>query len=219
MLYSTDPDEGVKIFIMSYSQNKEESIILEYFGESKGTLLDIGANDGKTLSNSLALVERGWVGTFVEASPKAFQRLQSLHSSNPRLQLLNVAIGSYDGEIDFNESGTLLGTGDVALVSSIRKDEMDRWISLNMPFEKMKVPVLYFTSLLTKSYYDKFEFITIDIEGMEPEVVPQIDFKKLGTKMAIIEWNGKNAELYDGLLSSHGLKLIHTNAENRIYTK
>lgn len=204
---------------MSYTQNNEESFILEYFNGAAGTLLDIGANDGKTLSNSLALVERGWVGTFVEASPKAWDRLRNLYGFGGPLQIINVAVGSYDGEIEFNESGELLGTGDIALVSSTRQDEMDRWVSLNMPFNKVTVPCVTFKTLLERSLYSQFDFLTIDIEGMEPEVVPQIDFTSLGIRMAIVEWNGKFADLYDGILINHGLKLIHTNAENRIYVR
>jgi FkbM family methyltransferase len=202
-----------------YSQNDEEKYILEYFGNKIGTLADIGSNDGKTLSNSLALIERGWKGLLVEASPKAFERLLLQHPNGGNIQSLNVAVGSYDGEIVLNESGALLGTGDVALVSSTRQDEMDRWTSLNMPFEQVTVPCVTFKTLLDHSAYTTFDFLSIDIEGMEPEVVPQINFTELGVQMAIIEWNGKNAELYDGLLAGHGLKLIHVNAENRIYTK
>jgi FkbM family methyltransferase len=202
------------------SQNDEEKFILDYFGGGTGTLCDIGANDGITLSNSYTLVEQGWEGMLVEASQKAFERLAATHNIIDRqVQLLNVAVGSYDGVIEFNESGQLLGTGDVALVSSTRQDEMDRWVSLNMPFEKMTVPVITFKTLLQRSAYNHFDFLTIDIEGMEPEVVPQIDFTALGVRMAIIEWNGKNPELYDGLLASHGLKLIHINGENRLYAK
>lgn len=204
---------------MSYSQNNEEKFILDYFGVSIGTLLDIGANDGKTLSNSLALIEKGWGGLLVEASPKAFNRLQAQHDVPDRdVQLLNIAVGSHNGDIVLNESGELLGTGDTSLVSSTRGDEVARWESLKIPFEKIAVPVITFDRLMEVSAYRQFDFITVDIEGMEPEVVPQIDFKALGTRMAIIEWNGKNAELYDTLLMNHGLKLIHTNAENRIYT-
>lgn len=205
---------------MSYSQNNEEQFILDYFQGFKGTLLDIGANDGRILSNSIALIERGWSGLLVEASPRAFERLQKEHPNGDKeIQLLNVAVGSYDGDIQFNESGMLLGKGDVALVSSTRDDEIQRWTSLNMPFEKMTVPVVTFATLLQRSVHKWFDFLTIDIEGMEPEVVPQIDFTVLRIRMAIIEWNGKNADLYDGLLFSHGLKLIHINAENRIYVK
>src|ERR1700678_3215631 len=93
-----------------YSQNSEENFILDCFNGAKGHFLDIGANDGKTLSNSYALVERGWPGVCVEASPKAWDRLHKLHGwqNGNGIQLINVAVGSYDGEIELNESGELL---------------------------------------------------------------------------------------------------------------
>jgi len=55
-----------------YSQNLEQNYILEYFKDRRGTFIDIGANDGLTLSNTRALVELGWRGVFVEPSPMAF---------------------------------------------------------------------------------------------------------------------------------------------------
>ena len=205
---------------MSYSQNNEEAFILDYFKNHIGVLLDIGSNDGKTLSNSLALIERGWGGLLIEASPKAFERLVHTHDEPDRdVQLLNVAVGSKNGTVELNESGSLLGTGDVSLVSSTRQDEVDRWTSLNIPFEKITVPVIDFKTLMQRSVYRKFDFITIDIEGMEFEVVPQIDFSSLGVRMAIIEWNSKDGQFYDNILLEHGLKLVHYNAENRIYCR
>lgn len=206
---------------MDYSQNGEQNFVLQYFGDFRGTFLDIGSNDGKTLSNSYALVENGWKGVCVEPSPKAFERLVNLHGwqSGNNIQLINVAVGIYDGDITLDESGELLGEGDVALVSTVKYSEMDRWKSLNMQFEKIIVPCVTFKTLLERMLFNKFDFLSIDIEGCEPEVVPQINFTELGIKMAIIEWNGKNAELYDDLLSAHGLKLIHINAENRIYAR
>lgn len=49
-----------------YSQNDEEAIIMRYFANRTGRLLDIGAADGMTNSNSLALIERGWRAVLVE---------------------------------------------------------------------------------------------------------------------------------------------------------
>lgn len=207
--------------MINYSQNDEQDRILNQFYNFKGTFLDIGSNDGITLSNSYALAQNGWKGVCVEASPKAWERLVKVHGwqSGNGIQLINVAVGSYDGDIELNESGELLGKGDVALVSSTRQDEVERWASLNMPFEKVTVPVVTFKTLRERMLYNHFDFLTIDIEGMEPEVVPQIDFTALGVRMAIIEWNGKNAELYDQFLLKSGLKLVHINAENRLYVK
>ena len=53
-----------------YSQNHEDDIVLNFFQntESNKTVLEIGANDGKTFSNSLLLIENGWKAHLVEPS-------------------------------------------------------------------------------------------------------------------------------------------------------
>ena len=42
------------------SQNNEEALVKQYFGTKHGTFIDIGANDGITLSNTYAAAQRGW---------------------------------------------------------------------------------------------------------------------------------------------------------------
>lgn len=204
---------------MSYSQNNEEQIIIDHFADFVGTLLSFGENDGRTLSNTLALIEKGWGGDLVEASQKAFERLLFEHEGDERVALHNFAIADYDGEIEFSESGELLGSGDVALVSSTKKEEMDRWTSLNMAFNKIIVPCKTFETFLKGSMYKKYDFISIDIEGMELEVLPQMDFNELGTRLICVEWNTKDKDKFDGIILPFGLKLIHQNAENLIYGK
>ena len=39
-----------------YSQNQEEEVIVSYFGNKIGNLIDIGAYDGITFSNSRKLL-------------------------------------------------------------------------------------------------------------------------------------------------------------------
>lgn len=201
-----------------HSQNSEEEIILKYFGDFIGTFLDIGANDGRTLSNSLALVERGWKGSCIEASPKAFERLKKEHSGRT-VELSNIALASYDGEIILHESGELIGAGDVALVSSTKNSELARWDSMAIPFEEIEVPCLTFNSFLRLSSYKTFDFVSIDIEGMELEILPQMDFEKLGTKLICVEWNSKDERAYNKILTPFGFRAIHKNAENLIYCR
>ena len=62
---------------MRYSQNNEQDIIMQYFIGNRGTFLDIGANDGVTLSNTYALQQAGWGGVLVEPSEEAFNRIPS----------------------------------------------------------------------------------------------------------------------------------------------
>lgn len=206
---------------MRYSQNQEEDIIKSYLGDFVGTFLDIGANDGKELSNTYALVERGWAGTYVEASPVTFDKLKENIGDNPKFDFINCVAGSKDGETVLHESGQLpgLGTDNYSLVSSTREDEVHRWDSLNIPFKDVTVKELKVESILKLTKHKTFELISVDIEGMEPEVIPQIDFEKLGCKMAIIEWNLKGGEFYDEIMLEHGMSIIHINAENRIYVQ
>ena len=66
-----------------YSQNDEEKIILDLLKDQPvGRLLDIGAFDGKTFSNSLALFEKGWSGVVVEPNPESLVALIKLHGKN-----------------------------------------------------------------------------------------------------------------------------------------
>lgn len=56
-----------------YSQNGEQQVILETFealGIREGHLVDLGAGDGYTMSNSRALLERGWTGQLYDGDPK-----------------------------------------------------------------------------------------------------------------------------------------------------
>jgi FkbM family methyltransferase len=199
-----------------YSQNNEEEIIRNYFNSSLVSYLDIGSNDGKTLSNSYAFYLAGSEGICVEASPKAFKLLQN---NQPDSILINAAVGTYDGEIILYESGELLGCGDVSLVSSTYTNELDRWKPIDIKFEPISVRCITFDTLLIENNIMSFDFLTIDIEGMELDVLPQINFNKLCVKLACIEWNSKEKEKYDSIMLPQGFHIIHTNAENLIYAK
>ncbi len=56
-----------------YSQNGEQAHILHYLdtiGLKTGHLVDLGAGDGYTMSNSRALLEMGWTGALYDGDPK-----------------------------------------------------------------------------------------------------------------------------------------------------
>ncbi len=198
-----------------YSQNSEEKIIADYFGEHVGTFLDLGANDGKTLSNTYALFLKGWPGTLVEASPKAYERLP-YHTDACNMVCINSAIGSFNGKITLHESGEHLGNGDVALLSSTKQNEVNRW-GASTGFSDIQVPCINFNTLLGMTHHKTFDFVSMDIEGMELEVLPQMDLKTLGCRLLCVEFNGKEQEKYDAIVLPQGYKLIHKNGENLIY--
>ena len=119
-----------------YSQNHEDDIILMYFkskvypleiAKHEFTLLEIGANDGKTFSNSLRLIEAGFKAVLVEPSPRAFQLLEKQHAGNESVTLHNFGFALFNGTQTFYESGGYQDGDDVALYSSLDEEETKRW--------------------------------------------------------------------------------------------
>lgn len=203
-----------------YSQREEQQVITDYFKGFTGHLLSLGENDGKTFSNALALIEQGWSADLVEPSTEVFNRLVALHKENEYVALHKVAVGESNGMQDFYESGSLLNCNDHSLVSTLKESETIRWKTTTAPDQKIveyrttQVQVVDFKTLLCLCMYKQFDFITMDIEGMELEVLRQMDIERLGVKLICIEYNGKNQELFDELIP---LPVIYKNRTNLIY--
>jgi len=203
---------------MSYSQNNEEQIILNYFKDFKGSVLDLGANDGKTFSNSLKVIELGWSADLVEASPGTFAKLQELHKDNPRVKCHNIAVSNVNGSVKFYESGTLLGGSDESLVSTLDKKELARWGN-KVKFTETVVESVNFKKLLTMTKNINFDLITIDVEGLDYIMLKQMDLNALKCKMLIVETNGKDVIKYVTHCKQFGFNTLATNGENLIMVK
>src|SRR3974390_3466186 len=113
---------------MYYGQNREDEIISQFFGNHVGTLLDIGANNGVTYSNSRLLIQRGWSGMLVEPSNKVIAKLCNLYLDNPKIYIAHVAVGKENQKAAvFYDSGEFLIKDTCSLLSTIKKDEVKRW--------------------------------------------------------------------------------------------
>lgn len=201
-----------------YSQGREDEVLQDYFNGSIGTLLSIGENNGRDLSNSLALIENGWSGTLVEPSPQVFQQLVELHNNRDNVYCINVAVSNFIGKADFFDSGVHLNKGDLALLSSLDKEEIKRW-GKTTTFDKIQVDVVDFKTLLNLSPYKIFDFISIDAEGNDWVILQQMNLKELGCKVLCIEYNSNEQTLnkIKGYCSQFGLnKVLLKNAENII---
>lgn len=211
-----------------YSQNNEESIILNFFGNKVATFADFGSNDGQILSNTLALAEKGWSGILVEPSEEAFKRLVETYKNNELVNqfddniicLRNCAVtGTYDGLIELFESSEHIGKGDVSLLSTTIESETERWKGTNTIFTPTTVKAKPVNKILLGSDFETIDFFSIDVEGKELEIIAEINFDKYQTKMICVEWNSKAKEKYDEIILPFGFHLLHQNAENLIYVR
>ena len=205
-----------------YSQNGEQKIILEYFKDKyKGKVLDIGANDGITLSNSRALIEKGWNGVLIEPAPSVYPLLTN-NIKGYSVQACNMAIGTKTGKMTLHESDSHLVKGEnnnLGLLSTLKPSEIDRWKGTQV-FTPVEVKVMTWNDFLEATGLSAhYDFITIDAEGLDFEILEQIDL--IQTSMVCIEWN-YNRETREKVLNycgQFGLLLRYTNAENLILTR
>lgn len=199
-----------------HSQNLEEKIILDYFGPHVGTFVDIGANDGTTFSNTKALAERGWTGVLIEPDPFAYDKLRNLYANHKKLYTFNYAISDHNGVATLQSSSSLLKQNDIGLVSTFEASEMDRFKSV-VSYVPVEVKTFRWKTALNRWKIKKFDFISMDIEGQETRVLPQIDLSQ--TKVLCIEFNGNQALKAEYEKYLDGFKLIYTSGENLIYVR
>lgn len=197
-----------------YSQNKEEEVIVNYFGTRVGTFLDIGANDGKTFSNTRRLYELGWRGICIEPSPKAFERLKELYKGTKGVYCYPFAISNHNGKMILNESGPLCSPNDIGLVSTSYVEEMDRFRK-TVEYTAVEVTCFRWKTALNRFKIKKFDFVSIDAEADDLMILRQMDLSEV--KCICVEWNGKPQLKIEFEKLLEGFKLLYTSGENLVY--
>jgi FkbM family methyltransferase len=194
-----------------YSQNCEERHILEALGGKVGALLDLGAYDGKTFSNSLALVERGWSGCLVEPSISAFGRLLELHGNNDKIQLVQALVGVKSGLMPFWNSEDAVSTTEA------------RSFALWKAVGNFK-PICYVPQITVKDLLSEFpafgnsEFVNIDTEGTSAALFFNWPIELCAPKVFCVEHDKFQKDI-TALASSWGYSLAYENTENVVLVK
>ncbi len=189
-----------------YAQGLEDLYLIRLFGkEHKGFYVDVGANDGIFVSNTYALSRRGWRGICIDPNPEAFA---ALTRNRPQDVCLNVAIGSAPGEVELAwQEGITEGS------SVGRRAEGSR---------SCKVRLSTLTEVLREQNAPHdFELLSIDVEGMEDQVLGGLDWTEYRPRLVIMEYNGEgqvNMDAFD-LLLRHGYRPILINRWNILFSR
>jgi len=199
---------------MGYSQNNEDEFVLQYFAGFKGTLLEIGANNGTDLSNSKLLIENGWHAHLVEPGSTCAD-LFLRHSLNPNVHIYNYGIGDRDEKIKFWESGNHVPHGkDKGLVSTADFEETKRWP--HVEFTECEIELVTWDTFYNESR-SMFHFISIDAEGNDWNILRQIDLRAVGCRVLCIEYNSSLELLWRFKKHCKGYHLAVQNTENLIF--
>lgn len=190
-----------------YSQNAEEKHILEFFGEREGRFLDIGAFDGITFSNVRALYEKGWSGVMVEPSPTCFSALIKNYP-DPRVKLVNVALSDRGG------LGVLHASEDA--VSTLSEEHRELWEKATN-FREVTINLLTVNDFF-KRFPGPYDFINLDVEGTNWQLLQQIPILDLGCEMLCVEF-GNDGDSIKAMMQSLAWEMIYSSAENFIFVR
>ncbi|CAB4166563.1 fkbM_fam, methyltransferase, FkbM family [uncultured Caudovirales phage] len=148
-----------------FSQNDEERYILQWT-PPQGRLLDIGAWWPTNLSNTRALIEKGWSGVLVEPSPGPMRVLLGEYGGNDKITLLQAAVTSHGKRITMQVTDYPVSTSDHKVYSIWQTDPLTQYLG------PLVVPSLTIANVFEE--FGRFDFIDIDAEGQSVELVTQL---------------------------------------------
>jgi len=162
--------------------------------------IQIGGNDGVSFDTLYPKVTaREASGLILEPSPRYFDQLKSNYKNFKSIKLLPYAIFEKRGFLELFELNEMGLKNHPAWAAGIGSVDMHHLTSLNVKLEeiaKIKVEGITFDDLLDS--YPNFlnvDYLQIDTEGYDFQILKSIDFQKFSAKM--IKFEFKNLPIHE----------------------
>lgn len=208
-----------KVFMASYSQKGEDLVIDKILGYKKdGFYVDIGANDPTRFSNTKRFYLKGWRGINIEPDFNNYQKFVKERKDDINL---NIGIGQSDAILKFYRfiPDTL---------STFSQKEADSYIKQGYKLENViDVEVNRLADILSEYCVGReIDFINIDTEGFDMEVLQGNDWRKFSPTLVCIESiahniresnKNKKRDNHESFLISVSYKKVYDNGLNSIY--
>lgn len=184
-----------------------------FHGRRAGVFVDIGAHDGVTLSNSYYFEkELGWNGLCVEPNPARYKEL----TKSRRAQTKNCGVGPTEGRLKFLQLPAHLDLGSGFLDYFAPQSEFaERHPAGSVVVE---IPVLRLTELLASARFERIDYLSIDTEGADFDIIRSLDFTNCDISTISVENSGWD-ERIAAYLGSNGYSLIAVLGSDEIYLK
>jgi hypothetical protein len=185
-----------------YSQINQDKLILHLLNTDElkrenatenGIFIEAGAYDGETWSNTLHLEQyHNWTGLLIEPSTETYSKLKSKNrkSYSTNSCLCPGTVSTQAEYIDAGPFGITINLKDKSLVSTSSSSiyKMTCY-PLDMILEA------FFTKSNVKNKF-KIDYMSIDIEGKEKEIVQTFPWHRYNVNLLNIEYN-QDEKLYE----------------------
>ena len=194
------------------SQSGQDKIIKNSFFRSKknGYFVEIGAFDGVLGSNCIHFEKSmNWEGIAIEPSKIQFEKL----SKNRNCKVLNKAISSTEKDVEFIEVieglTQMSGIDDdnysaKLIIENNKKNKFNKNKMKTSTFEK---------SILTK----EIDYLSIDIEGAELDVLKSINFQEFIIKVISVENNNPEKINFNSFLKENNFSFFDRVGQDEIF--
>jgi hypothetical protein len=163
----------------SYSFDKEDLVVQEYFkNKTYGFYVDVGCYHPLQGNNTMLLYQKGWRGINIDISDFSIKLFKFLR---PEDLNLNLAISNLEGEIN------MFFQKKLSQLSTIKEKQAK--IAFQGIIHNKKILSRKLNSILEESKYGgkRINFLNIDVEGSDFEVLQSLDFNKYSPELICIE--------------------------------
>src|ERR1700693_1178655 len=164
---------------LSYSQNLEDyHLSLAFAGQQTGTYIDVGGGHPIADNVSFWFYERGWRGIVVE--PQA--GLVCLYARlRPRDAAVRGLVGRECGEADFHAVDRLHGFSTTVEHFARQAQQF------GVDYRTVRMPVVTLARLCEQHDVGEIDFLKVDVEGGEADVLLGGDWRRYRPKVVVIE--------------------------------
>ena len=150
-----------------------------------GFYVDAGCYHPTHLSNTFLLYKKNWNGINIDVSELSISLFNFMRSNDLNL---NLAISNFEGEV------TIYHQKKMSQLTTINKKISTERMQGKIKERKIKSQKL--TTVLNNSKYKnrKIDFLNIDVEGVDLEVLKSLDFKVYKPRVICIEIIDKKIE-------------------------
>ena len=175
--------------VKSYAQVGEDLQIAYLLGRNKGIhYIDVGCLWPMKLSNTYFFYERGGSGLCIDANPSARVEYET---ARPRDTFLNVGLSDNPGQLDYySYTNPVFNTFSPDRARFVQKKSAKR--TGRDLVEIVEIPVTTLDDAIKQTAFaercdGRLDFITIDVEGLEREVIAGFSFDCLRPRLLICE--------------------------------
>jgi FkbM family methyltransferase len=199
--------------LVSYAQNREDILLRAFFDPKEvGFYVDVGAYDPDDDSVTRLFYDRGWRGINIEPQPNRFKLFVA---KRPEDININKGISNKSGKFILRSySNQGLSTFSEEIQEDYTQKSGDQNTST---YKDIEVEVTTLKDLFTEYKVSKIQFLKVDVEGLEYEVLDGNNWDKFRPEVICIEITNIKHD-WRSFLKSKQYTKVFTDGINDYYT-